>query len=466
MLTTIVDKFSNQVAFQSDSGHQFFYSEFNSLIDRVKSVITQRALVFCLTKNSINSIAGCLALMEAKAVPLLLDSKIDEALLRTLVDHYQPNYIFQPKSQTHVGDYQIVLSIGEYDLVSCYATPCTLHPNLALLMTTSGSTGSPKLVRLSKRNIWSNAESISDFLKLTEQERPITVLPFYYSYGLSVINSHLYVGSTILVTDTSIMQREFWDFTRSGKATSIAGVPYTYEMLRRIKFFSMDLPDLNTMTQAGGKLAPKIVDEFLQYANSHKKRFIVMYGQTEATARMSFLPFECAALKPNSIGIPIPGGDFFLLGDSGELIVEHDVIGNLFYRGPNVCMGYANCKSDLNLDDVQRGVLDTGDLASMDADNFYYIQGRKSRFAKIYGNRVSLDEVENLLKKITSECACIGLDDKIAIFITELESKEKISIFLTKKLRFSHQSFMINVVSHIPKNTFGKIQYTKLQDLL
>jgi long-chain acyl-CoA synthetase len=129
-----------------------------------------------------------------------------------------------------------------------------LHDELALLFTTSGSTGSPKLVRISYENINSNAEAIAEYLSLSENERPITVLPMNYSYGLSIINSHLVKGATILLTARSIMEKEFWAFLKKEKATSFSGVPYTYEMLYKLRFFRMELPFLRTLTQAGGKL--------------------------------------------------------------------------------------------------------------------------------------------------------------------------------------------------------------------
>lgn len=461
-------RFSDNALLKSESGQVFKYGDLLACVSKLRSLLKPRTLVFCLANNSIGSIAGYLALMEAQAVPLLLDASTDSALLQSLVDRYKPNYLWRPKANIDAGDEcaSVIYTLGDYELVTCFSEPVPLHPELGLLLSTSGSMGSAKLVRLSQKNVWANAASIAEYLKLNEDERPITSLPAHYSYGLSVINSHVHVGATILVTNASVMQREFWDFAKTQSATSISGVPYTYEMLSRLRFFSMNLPDLRTLTQAGGRLSQARIADFLKYAQQQQKSFVVMYGQTEATARMSYLPTEWAQEKLGSVGVAIPGGEFFLLNDAGEHITEFDVTGNLYYRGPNVSMGYAECAEDLLLGDVRGGVLDTGDLASRDADGFYFIQGRKSRFAKVFGNRVGLDEVENLVKLLVSDCACIGEDDLIRVFVTEDGLQESVRSLLVEKTGLNRRAFEVRVISVIPKNTSGKIQYARLKELL
>ncbi len=464
MLSEIIKSNADRIFIETDKEGRFLYRELGACVEQMRLVLEPRTLVCCLANNSIGSIAGYLALMEAKAVPMLLDADIDPALLQGLISHYEPRYLWKPKGFLPAGlDKAVALfTLGDYELVT-YASPVVpLHPDLGLLLSTSGSTGSPKLVRLSYRNVWANAASIADCLGLTCDERPITTLPAHYSYGLSVINSHVHVGATILVTNKSVMQREFWTFAKSARASSIAGVPYTYEMLRRLRFFSMELPDLRTMTQAGGKFARDRIDEFVKFAKKQQKVFVVMYGQTEATARMSYLPFDKAEEKLGSVGVAIPGGEFFLLDDAGQPIVEAGVTGNLFYRGPNVSMGYAECAQDLSLGDVRRGVLDTGDLASRDEDGFYFLQGRTSRFVKVFGNRIGLDEVESLAKQVTPDCACTGVDDLISVFVTEEGLREPMRAFLADKTGLNRRAFEVWLLQSIPKNSSGKIQYGSL----
>ena len=339
-----------------------------------------------------------------------------------------------------------------------------LFPDLALLLTTSGSTGSPKLVRLTKENLLANANSIVEYLKINSLERPVTSLPMHYSYGLSVINSHLISGATLLLTNFSIVQKEFWAFVREQKASSIAGVPYTYEMLKMLRFFTMKLPDLKTLTQAGGKLSAANIAEYAAKCKAADKQFIVMYGQTEATARMSYLPFEFAEQHSASIGIPIPGGAFSIMDNDGSMITNNDQEGELVYSGKNVCLGYAEKAEDLLKGDENLGKLFTGDIAKKDQEGFYYITGRKKRFIKIYGNRINLDEVEQLLKGNHFECACIGVDDKLSVFTTQPESEIIIRTFLSEKTGLHIKAFEIKYIAELPKNSSGKLLYANLNN--
>ena len=181
----------------------------------------------------------------------------------------------------------------------------------------------------------------------------------------------------------------------------------------------MDTPFLKTITQAGGKLNDELNLEFSKYCNNTNKRFFVMYGQTEATARMSYLPHENSIDKLGSIGIPIPGGEFSLINKDMQKVNKPNTVGELIYKGKNVSLGYASCIADLKKGDENKGILHTGDLATRDVDGYYYIVGREKRFVKLFGNRVNLDETERLIKVITPDCACIGVNDKMIIFITD-----------------------------------------------
>jgi len=331
-----------------------------------------------------------------------------------------------------------------------------------LLLTTSGSTGSPKLVRISYKNIEANAASIAEYLAIDENERAITTLPMSYSFGLSIINSHLLKGATILLTSKTLMEKEFWAFLKREKATSMSGVPYTYEILKKLRFFRMDLPSLTTLTQAGGKLNNELNKEFSEFCQQSGKRFFVMYGQTEATARMSYLPPKYSLTKLGSMGIPIPGGEFSLIDETGSAILGSDIVGELVYKGKNVSMGYAECGSDLRKEDENQGVLITGDLAKRDSDNFHYIVGRKKRFIKIFGNRVNLDETERLLKSIISDCACTGVDDHMLIYITDNSRNDEIRNFISSKTGIHHSAFSVRHIDSIPKNNSGKTIYSSL----
>lgn len=443
------------------------YQELFEASEELYAQIGKRCLVFSLCKNCIESVVGYVSFLNHRVVPLLLSEEIDEELLEILLKMYQPEYIWCPMERSReLTEFVKIYQQRNYVLLKTGNRQCILYEQLALLLTTSGSTGSPKLVRQSYQNIRSNMEAIAAYLELDDTERPITTLPMNYTYGLSVINSHLYVGASILLTDKALMQKEFWNFLKEQNATSIAGVPYTYEMLERLRFFRMELPSIRTMTQAGGKLSPELHKKFAEYALEKGKRFVVMYGQTEATARMAYLPYEKSLEKYGSMGIAIPGGRFELIDADGKIISESGCVGELVYYGENVTLGYAEKREDLALGDKREGRLTTGDMAKRDADGFYYIVGRKKRFLKIFGNRVNLDEMERMIKQQFHEidCACVGYDDNLCIFITDEKKSEQVKKYASEKTGLNISAFSVVHIDSIPKNEAGKTLYKALEE--
>lgn len=465
MFENILQKHKDNIAVITDAGQELTYSEMQEQAIKLCSKINNRDLVFCLCRNSLASLVGYVSFLSNHIVPLMLDESMETGLLNNLIETYKPNYIWLPAERSNeFCEYESVYEFYNFKLLKTkHPNDIKLNESLALLLTTSGSTGSPKLVRLSYENVMSNARSIAQYLSITPEERPITTLPMHYTFGLSIINSHLLQGATLLLTNRTLIEKEFWQFFKNEKATSLSGVPYTYEILKRLRFFKMDLPSLKTLTQAGGKLSVELNKEFVEYCLSQNKQFIVMYGQTEATARMSYLPFDRAIEKLGSIGIAIPGGEFSLIDENGIMINEIGAMGELVYRGANVSLGYAECADDLMKNDENAGVLHTGDLAKRDADNFYYIVGRKKRFIKIFGNRVNLDETERLLKTMIEDCACIGTDDRMIVYITEQGRENDVKHFISTKTGLNHSAFEVRFCESIPKNSSGKTLYINLE---
>jgi acyl-coenzyme A synthetase/AMP-(fatty) acid ligase len=283
-----------------------------------------------------------------------------------------------------------------------------------------------------------------------------------YVYGLSVINSHLARGASIVVTSRSLTEKPFWELLAARRATSMAGVPYTYELMKRLRLAQMRLPTLTVLTQAGGKLNPVLVEEFARMSRDRNIRFFVMYGAAEATARMSYLPPERALEKPGSIGIPIPGGEFSIEDDRGAIVGSADTTGELVYRGENVTMGYATCRDDLALGDERGGVLRTGDLARRDDDGFYYVVGRRSRFVKLFGNRISLEDIESLLRAQGIDCACTGDDDVLRIFVVDAKQKEFAVGVVQERTGIHRSAYRVTVIDRIPRNEAGKVTYAAL----
>jgi long-chain acyl-CoA synthetase len=464
-LNDIYQLYHHNTAVITDDGKRITYGELVNSANELYSIINHRCLVFCLSQNSLDSLRGYLSFVQNKVVPLMLDASLNETLLKELIIIYRPEFIWLPLYRLDEFEkFEIIYSSDEYALVRLnIKTVFSLNAKIALLLTTSGSTGSPKLVRLSYDNLQANAESIAQYLSITDKERPITSLPMNYSFGLSIINSHILKGATILLTNRSLMEKEFWAFLKNEKATSLSGVPYTFEILKRLRFFRMDLPSLKTLTQAGGKLQIELNKEFAEYCKATAKHFFVMYGQTEATARMTYLPCEQSLAKIGSIGVAIPKGELSLIDEKGNEFDESDKVGELVYKGPNVSLGYAECGDDLEKGDENEGILITGDLAKKDDDNYYYIVGRKKRFIKLYGNRVNLDETERLLKELVTDCACVGIDDRMVIYVTESDNEEKVRKYISFKTGINQNAFMVTKINVIPKNPSGKTIYSMLE---
>ena len=453
--TALVDEFGNQMT----------YDALDSEAQILSKKIEHRCLVFALCRNEIGSVLGYTAFINNGIVPVMVNSHLEEALLQNLLETYSPEYLWLPKDQIEQFEgMSVEHEMHNYVLLKTgIEMKYPLFDDLGLLITTSGSTGSPKLVRQSYTNVLNNAQSIVKYLKLDDTERPITTLPMNYVYGLSIINSHFLVGATLLLTDKGLMQKEFWQFFKEQKATSFGGVPYTYEMLDKLRFFRMNLPSLRTMTQAGGKITPELHEKFASYAAEQGKNFVVMYGAAEATARMGYLPPEKAVEKKGSMGVPIPGGVFHLIGADGREVTEPLTTGELVYEGKNVTLGYAEKGEDLILGDERHGRLETGDMAQFDADGFYYIVGRKKRFLKIYGNRVNLDEIDRLIKgEFEIEVASAGVDDHMYIFVTDEKMADSVRDFVISKTKLNPAAFKTIVIDEIPKNDSGKTLYKEL----
>ena len=460
-----IERYCNNQALLDEHGDSVTYGKLGADIDLIASFVESRCLIFCLCRNEIGSVLGYVSFLNNRIVPVLLSSNTDPELLNNLISTYKPDYIWVPHDTVELFDYESIYEAYDYCLLKTgYDHVYPLNDELALLLTTSGSTGSPKFVRQSYTNIRSNAESIAEYLRLDSSERPITTLPMNYTYGLSIINSHLLVGATILLTDKGLMQKEFWTFFKDQGATSFGGVPYTYEMLDKLRFYRMDLPTLRTMTQAGGKLTVELHEKFAKYAQEKNKNFIVMYGQCEATARMGYLPSDKSLEKIGSMGVAIPGGKFHLIDTDGRNIDTPFTTGELVYEGPNVTMGYAECGVDLIKGDERDGILETGDMAQFDEDGYYYIVGRKKRFLKIYGNRVNLDEVDRLIKgRFGIDVACAGIDDHMYIFITDEAFSSDVKDYVTFTTKLNPAAFKTIAIDEIPKNDAGKTLYRELE---
>lgn len=413
--------------------------------ERQLAAIGRRSFGFLLCANRVDDVALLLACLRQGHVPLLLAADMPADQLEALATHYAPDWIAGRGEAPADGPAPLALRTN---------TPADLHPSLGLLLSTSGSTGSPRLVRLSREALQANAASIAQYLSLSSEERAITSLPMNYSYGLSVINSHLLAGGSLVLNNDSVLSRDFLQRLQEQRVTSLAGVPYVYQMLARTGFFKQPHPALRTLTQAGGKLDDRMIRLVAEAAEAAGRRFFVMYGQTEASARISYVPHERLRDKIGSIGVPIPGGTLSV-ADNDELI----------YEGPNVMLGYAEQRADLARGDELGGRLATGDLGRVDEDGFFYITGRLKRFIKVSGNRIGLDEVEQALQaRLQVPVSVGGKDDALVVWIEAQDPTlvDAAREFVRDQYLIHHTMARLKLVDHLPLLPTGKKDYSPL----
>jgi len=464
MLFDIDLKPQDTLAAVDDRGNSVTYRQLSDFCKTISAIMPERELIFSLCENSVGSLMGYISFYNNKDVMLLLGASIDKELLFRLISLYKPSYLWFPEKLSEEFQVRIIHKQYGYLLCKTNYVACQMHPSLALLLTTSGSTGSPKLVRHKYGNIEVNAKTVAEVFEWTTDEKAICELPIQYSMGLNVVNSHLYSGGTVLLVSNSITSPAFWRFIKENKGTSFTGVPISYEILMKLRFTQMDLPYLKTLAEGGGKLIDSVFSAIAKYAEMHDKRFFATFGTTETSARMAYLPPEMATSKCGSIGHAIPGGEMFLVDENGNSIENNNFTGELCYRGPNVTMGYAECLEDLLLGDEFCGEYRTGDIAYRDADGCYFIVGRMKRFLKLYGLRISLDECERLItEKYHIECACTGDDKRMEIYVVNNDFITEIIPYLSLKTKLIPSIFNINVIEKIPRNDSGKIDYTTLK---
>ncbi|TPG36890.1 AMP-binding protein [Mycolicibacterium hodleri] len=397
---------------------------------------SQRRLVLLECRNDIETLVSYLGALAGGHVVIPLPADGDHA---AVIDTYDPDVIVRGGSMEHR-----------------HRAAHDLHPDLALLLSTSGSTGSPKLVRLSRNNLIANAESIATYLDIRDTDRAATTLPMSYCYGLSVIHSHLLRGAGLILTDHSVVDDEFWDLMARHRGTTFAGVPHTFDLLHRIGFGDMQLPHLRYVTQAGGRLAPDRVRRFAQLGRRRGWQLFVMYGATEATARMAYLPPELAVDNPHAIGVPIPGGTFDIEVLEGEPVdgMPADV-GELVYRGAGVMMGYAHDRDDLAAGRTV-AALRTGDLARRNSNGLYEVVGRISRFAKLYGLRLDLERIEASLRDADVSAICTEGDGELLVAAADRPAGCDVGLVATTASGLPRAAVRVLDVDELPRLPTGK----------
>lgn len=454
------------IAAIDDSGYELSYGSLCLFCEEFARVLPKRTMIFILSENSIASLLGYVACVNNHVVPLILSCHTDKLLLEQLVNIYQPEYFWLPESMVDEGCYgEKIFERHHYTLARTGRTTFPLYPDLSLLLPTSGTTGSPKLVRHSYENLEASASNVATLFELTSSQRAMATLPMHYTMGLSVVSSHLLVGATVILSNRSLLDGEYWKMVKKYRVTSFTGVPYSYEILTRLRFTRMQLPDLQIITQGGGKMTEEQFRLYAEYAKNSGKKFIPTYGQTEGTSRMAYLPYTLVQSKVCSIGVAVPNGKLSIVDDNGVEIKEIEAEGEMVYKGRNVTLGYAMCGEDLIKGDENYGVLYTGDIVRRDADGCYFIIGRKKRFLKIFGLRIGLDEIETLVKEeFETDCVCAGNDELIKIVITTGNESDVLR-FIEGKTGLFHQCIKVIKIEAIPHTESGKVDMNKISSL-
>lgn len=460
MIFNLENAAPDKLAFIDDSGHSMTYGELVHFSSSTTHLLPERSLIFIIGDNTTAVAAFFCSCLHNGWVPLMLNKDIDESLLKVYHERYKPNAVFSSVSME--GSQEAILELGTYRLHRYHDQKIEMYSELSLLLSTSGSTGSPKLVRHSYTNLKFSAASVSRFNNLTSQDVGLALLPIYYTMGLSVITSHLNAEAKVVLTNYPLTDRNFWTILKEQQITVLTGVPYTFEVLFKMRFERVQLPKLRIVSQGGGKLSDNLWTALVSYAQTKNIEFIATYGQTEGTARMAYLESSQAELKRGSIGKAIPGGEFEIWDENGSVISMPDVEGELVYKGGNVTLGYAENQNDLKLGDHRHGVLQTGDIVKRDSEGFFFIVGRKKRFLKIFGLRISLDETELLIKnKFHLDCFATGDDTLLKVYITDETQLAQVKQWLSSTLNLYHQSIEVMYIEQIERTAAGKVKFTQ-----
>ncbi len=432
------------------TGERVSYAALASRTAAAGAALAARArggLAFAFVGNDLASIVDVLGALDAGVPIALFDRGLDRAAATALVARYRPEVI-----------------VGAPDLGEAGEGGIAPHPALALLLSTSGSTGSHKLVRLSRAAVIANARAIATALALGPGAIAPTSLPLHYSYGLSVVTSHLAAGGTVVVTSDGVVSDGFWRACRDHAVTSFAGVPYAYQLLRRLELDRLAPSSLRWLTQAGGAMTPALVAHYHAIAAARGGGLYVMYGQTEACARIAVLPPSELPARAGAVGRAV--ADTAIAIEDNGVAVAPGEIGEVIVRGPGVMLGYADTRDDLARGDEQGGVLATGDLGRLDADGVLWLTGRTRRFAKVFGVRVSLDDIEALAAAALTTApplAAVAAGERIKLVIEGEVDAAALGRALAERTGLHPSGFAVVTVAALPRLATGKPDYPRIE---
>ncbi|MDC1463347.1 AMP-binding protein [Alphaproteobacteria bacterium] len=461
------NKYKNNIAIIDKEYFDLSYKRVLTETNKIKKKIENKSLILIVSENSLGSLLAYIFCIINNHVGIILDSKTTNQNILKIFKNYQPNFIFLSKKTKSIFKKICSEEYTFFDqslMKNKIIKKKKLNKNLSLLLSTSGSMGSIKFVKLSKSNLKHNTDSIISYLKINSKDSTITNLPISYSYMLSIINTHFEVGASIIISKHSLIEKEFWKILKNSKVTSFNGVPYTYEILTKIGLKNIKIDTLKYLTHAGGKLEKNKLKEIIKFCKKNSLRFFSMYGQTEASPRISYLKPEFSQKKIGSIGKGIPGSKIYIIDSTSKKILKPFVEGEIICEGKNVFMGYSNNYKDLKKANEENYRLKTGDLGFFDKNGFFFITSRISKIAKIFGNRVDLGALESLMSQKGYKVACLSDNKKVFIFIEKKYNKTNLINTISKITNLNINSFELTKLKNLPRTANNKISYHELKN--
>ena len=453
-----LEKYKEKIGLIDVDNKNYTFNKILTEVEKINRNVKKGSLILFLSSNTFESIAGYISFIKNNNILILLDSGFEKNFIKKMIISYKPSFVYKPKSYPLKNSKDKVLYNGKkYELLRTnFKLKSDYNKKNFLLLTTSGSTNNPKLVRLSEYNILDNVKKIIKYLNINSKNTTITTMPMAYSYGLSIINTFIYSGAKIVLSEKSVFEKIFWERVKNFKVNSISGVPEFFEFLKKLKFNQFKIDKLKYLTHAGGQLDKNIIKYFVSLAKKSRYKFYSMYGQTEASPRMSYLDCTKNIKKIGSIGKPLKGSKFLLIDEKRKIIKKNFKAGEIFYRGKNVCLGYANNIKDLYKGDTYKGNLFTGDIGYKDSQGYYYLTGRKNRISKIFGLRFNLDDIEKKLKKNKFYTRLLPSNKYLKILITENYKIDKIKNLIYNSYKINKNFILVNKVKKFPNKTLFK----------
>ncbi len=444
---------------------KFTYIKLKQNIIKLNSLSKKKLLVLLISDNSFDNIEIYISLIQSKHILILVESKIGKNEVIKISKNYKPDIVFYPKNFSKISLFKKKISYkfsDSYKYTMLYNSfKSEKNKNLKLLLPTSGSMGSRKFVKLTKKNIKSNTKSIVEYLKLNKSHKCIVNMPIAYSYMMSIINTHFLINAKIYHSNQTMLESGFWKFFNKKKISSFNGVPLTYQFLLKLKLTKIFKNKIKYMTIAGGKLEKSYLKEILKFTKKNNIKLYNMYGQTEASPRISYLNPNFSLKKIGSIGKSIKNSKMWLTDKNKQVIKKPFREGEVNFQGPGVFQGYCSNYKELHYKKQQK-ILKTGDLAYYDKSGFFYITGRNNRISKVQGIRINLDELQILMKKNLFNVVCKEIDNKIKVFFCKNYNYKKLLSALTNLTKLNLNSFNLKKIKNFPLSGSNKIEYNKL----